>query len=96
MTPREQIQNDIEEYLGNNKYFTAPYGIISGMESLGRGKVRTVTFGVARYLDATVYIYSPANIQVRGQGPLTYKFEGKFNSFLDFKGFMDEATKAKT
>lgn len=82
VSEREMIQLQIEEFLVNNsEKFTAPYGILTGMEELPKGgKVRTITFGVARSLDATIYIFSPKNITVRTQGGLGYKIEGNYKS----------------
>jgi len=93
MSEREQIQQDIEDYLEGNDYFNAPYGVLSGLQSCGKGKVRTVTFGVSRYLDATVYIFSPTNIEVRGQGGLAYKFDGKYSSKESLIEKFNEETK---
>lgn len=81
MSNRERIQNDIEDYLSGNSYFDAPYGILTGLHTMKNGgKVRTITFGVCRYLDGCIYIYSPSNIQVKCQGGLSYKFEGRYSS----------------
>lgn len=80
MSPREQIQEKLENFLNDQSYFNAPYGIISGLQKAGKGKVRTVTFGVARYLDATICIWSPKRLTVRGQGGLASKFNGEYSS----------------
>lgn len=81
MSEREQIQNEIEDFLNeNSSYFNAPYGIISGLNKVGRGKIRSITFGVSRYLDGEIQIWSPKKIVVRCQGGLDYKFEGEYNS----------------
>jgi hypothetical protein len=80
MSPREKAQEDIVEYLENDPYFTAPYGITEGMQSIGKGKIRVVGFGVSRYLDANIEIWSHKDIRVKGQGGLAYKFEGNFAS----------------
>jgi len=90
-SPREQIQIDLVNWLNDhsNKY-DAPYGVIPDMESLPKGgKVRTVTFGVARYLDATVIIWSPKQITVRARGALAYKFTGTFNSLAELLAVME-------
>jgi hypothetical protein len=82
MSPREAIQNRLVEFLTDNpNSFNAPYGILSGLDALpnGKGKVRTITFGVSRYLDATICIWSPNRIQIRGQGGLAYKVEGDYS-----------------
>jgi hypothetical protein len=65
MSPREQLANDISEYLENCNC-TAPYGVLSGIESTkSGGKCRVVTFGLARSLDATIRIYSVDRIALR-------------------------------
>lgn len=96
MSERENIQNEIEAFLQNAKskdgysFFNAPYGIISSLAPFtpnGKGKIRTVTFGVSRYLDASVNIYTPKRIVVRGQGGLAYKVEGEFKSVAELKEF---------
>lgn len=83
MSPREQVQNKIVEYLEQDAArWNAPYGILTGLHPVknGKGKVRTITFGVSRYLDASIYIWSPDKITIQGQGGLAYKVEGTFNS----------------
>ncbi len=69
----------------HSNYFNAPYGICSGIVPFGKGKIREIGFGVARYLDASIRIYSPNKITVRGQGGLSYKFEGDFNGVQSLK-----------
>lgn len=100
MSEREQIQNEIEAFLTGAKtkegydYFNAPYGIISSLAPFtpgGRGKVRTITFGVSRYLDASVNIYTPKRIKVHGQGGLAYKVEGEFKSVAELKEFFKKS-----
>ena len=80
MSPREQAQHEIVEFLENNGRFNAPYGILEGMEKFAKGKVRTITFGIARYLDAEVKIYSPKSISVNGRGPAAHRYCGHFKS----------------
>lgn len=80
MSKREEIQQELTDYLVNKPYFSAPYGVIAGMQKAGQGKVRTITFGVSRYLDATIYIWSVNNITVAARGALAYKFGGKYSS----------------
>lgn len=83
VSKREQLQLDIEKYLiDNSNRFSAPYGIICGLDNVknGKGKVRTITFGVARYLDACIYIFSENNIVITGQGGLAYKVVGNYKS----------------
>ena len=82
MSEREQIQNNIVAFLEQHiNAFDAPYGVLTGLNPMKRGgKVRTITFGVARYLDATINILSPNNIIVNGQGGLAYKIKGNYKS----------------
>jgi hypothetical protein len=86
MSPREQIQNELVAFLeANTGSFSAPYGIIADLTPVknGKGKVRTVVFGVSRYLDAEILIWSPDKIQIRAQGGLAYKVEGDYTSVAD-------------
>lgn len=85
MSEREIIQNDIVEFLEESGKFNAPYGILPGMRPFAKGKIRTIAFGVARYLDAEIQIISPKCITVSGQGGLAYKYCGKFNSAQELK-----------
>ena len=81
MSPREQIQKKLVKFLNDNNRnkWSAPYGVLEGMDTLPKGgKVRTITFGVARYLDATIYIWSAKKIIIEGSGPLSWKYTGEF------------------
>ena len=54
----EQIQEAVYQW-ALSKNFTAPYGVLSGQFTSKKGtKYRSVTFGRARTLDATVEIYN--------------------------------------
>ncbi len=83
MSPREQLQHEIYDFLVESKRFNAPYGVIAGMKPYAKGKVRTITFGIARYLDGEITILSPKCIMVGGRGPLAYKFAGTYGSKED-------------
>lgn len=85
MSPREQIQNQLTDWLETTSdKWTAPYGILPGMEDLPRGgKVRTITFGMARWLDATVYIWSPTKFTFRAAGPRSPGLDGVTCKSLD-------------
>lgn len=89
MSEREQLQNQIVEFLESKGKFNAPYGIIEGMQPYGKGKIRTVTFGIARYLDATIDIIKPNDLHVHGRGPLAYKYCGRYESFEKLKQAFD-------
>lgn len=57
-SPREQLQLDFIAWLHDRRdRWSAPYGILDGKS--GDGKYRTVTFGIARALDAELRIYGP-------------------------------------
>lgn len=80
---REMIQDKLVSFLEERgDKFDAPYGVISGLSTAqnGKGKYRTITFGVARLLDATIRIFTPKKICIEGQGGLAYKYEGTFSS----------------
>jgi hypothetical protein len=81
-SPRAVAQKRLCDHLvEHSAYWTAPYGILDGFDRLPRGgRVRTITFGVARYLDATAYIWSPTRIEVRAEGPLAHRVEGSYGS----------------
>ena len=82
MSPREEIQKRLVAFLEKRSgFYNAPYGILSGLEPLrGGGKVRSITFGICRILDASIVIFSPSNIRIEGRGPYAYKVEGEFKS----------------
>jgi len=61
----QQIQQHVEAW-AQAKNFSAPYGILTGEFSSKKGtKYRSVTFGRARTLDATVEIYNRNFLIVR-------------------------------
>lgn len=69
MSKREQVQEEIAGWIREHQdYFDAPYGVIEGLQKFGRGKKRTVTFGVSRYLDAEVSILGENKINLFGRG----------------------------
>lgn len=73
MSPREQIQNELVAWLETTSTkWTAPYGIMPGLTDLPKGgKVRTITFGVARWLDCTIFIWSPTKFTFRANGSMS-------------------------
>lgn len=77
MSDREILQSNIHNWIEMRTYskFTAPYGVISSLEPCGKGKVRTITFGVARYLDATIFVFGKNDIRIKAAGPLSYKID---------------------
>lgn len=64
---RSQIANNFAEWLGKTGRFTAPYGIIVGLHPMkgGKGKARSVTFGVARISDINLLIFTPSYMILR-------------------------------
>ncbi len=69
----------------NDKFFTAPYGIIQGtIPGPHRGSVvaYTVTFGQARTLDATVKVFSERKIEFESRGYYE-RFNGTYKSVDD-------------
>ena len=73
--------SDLLSNIEQNPRWTAPYGVLSGEGKSAKGrKHRTITFGVARYLDAHIMYFSPKYIVVQAEGPLAYKFEGLYHS----------------
>lgn len=85
MSDREIIQDTIANYLEQNtNKFNSPFGVIKRLANVkSGGKVRTVTFGVSKNLDATIYIWSPKQITVSCEGALSYKIGGIYNSIDD-------------
>lgn len=85
VSPRAELAERIlTRLISNSEKWTAPYGILDGLRDGGKGKYRTITFGVARYLDATICIYSPTRIEVRAQGGLDRYIGGWYASEQEF------------
>jgi hypothetical protein len=55
------------------------------MKPYARGKARTITFGINRYLDGEITIVSPTLISVSGRGALAYKYAGNYKSVKELK-----------
>lgn len=91
MSEREKIQKELVEFILNVKNsdgsmkFDASYGVTGGMKTLSRGKVRTITFGIARYFDGLIVIWKPNNITISGHGALALKYAGVFKSIEEVK-----------
>lgn len=85
MSPREQLQQDFVAWLQEQpRVWTAPYGILDGKS--GDGKYRTVTFGIARALDAEVRIYGPRYFVLHSSADGWLKFA----SYADLVHFLAE------
>lgn len=82
MSPREEVQQLIVAHLvERSRFWNAPHGVLDGMTRMPRGGyVRTVTFGVARALDATALVWSPTRIVVEGRGALAQRVQGVYTS----------------
>jgi hypothetical protein len=81
----EQIQESIYQW-ACSKNFTAPYGVLTGEHTNKKGmKYRSVTFGRARKLDATVDIYNRNFMVVRTNvhGSQAFKTVPEMQKFLD-------------
>lgn len=77
LSPRAQVQQRLAEWIGT--WQTAPTGVLTGLvpNPAGHGKARTITFGLAGTLDATVTIWSTRRFDVtssRGES-LTFTSE---------------------
>jgi len=77
--------SDLVHYLHENRRtFSAPYGVIegSGVSKSGR-KHKSITFGVARLLDAHLQYYGPKFIVIQAHGRLESKLDGVYRSIED-------------
>jgi hypothetical protein len=81
MSKREDFTNDLADKIGDLRDWTAPYGILTGLSDDHRS--RTITFGVARTLDATVQVFSPSFITLRTSSGIHTKFASE-NELLKF------------
>lgn len=79
---RQLVQEELVAFLTKHAdVFDAPYGILPGLQPVGTGgKVRTVTFGRRRVLDAQVCIWAPGLITVHAQGAYASSFPEKYPS----------------
>jgi hypothetical protein len=82
----EEILNSVVEFIQErNERFNAPYGIIHGESKDSKGrKVQKVVFGIARYLDCEIVIYSEKFILVRSSrhGNRAYRTLDEFWVFM--------------
>lgn len=97
MSVREDIQNRILTYVHERGVFSAPYGILDGKHTNAKGRsYRSVTFGKARTLDATVNIYGPKYLQFQFSGSLydhgAHRDSIIFTSVEDLIAFLDKNT----
>lgn len=81
MSAREEAQKKLVEFLlEHREKFNALYGVIEGLKPMGYGKVRIISFGIARCLNAEIVIYKENNISINGSGALVSKYCGHFTS----------------
>jgi hypothetical protein len=66
MSQREELTTRIETFIREQGVFNAPYGILTRKHE--SGSYREITFGRARFLDATVRVYGPQYLMVKWQG----------------------------
>ncbi len=91
MSIRDDLQAEAQLALMSKGCFDAPYGIIGGLSK--DKKYRSITFGVARALDAELRIYSPSFILVRWQGgvrDMPHKGTEKFHTLRAALAFIDD------
>ena len=80
----KEIQEAIYQWALGHR-FTAPYGVLKGDHVHRNRPVKSVTFGYARTLDATVSIYNRNFIVVRTNrhGTQTFKSYDEVMKFLE-------------
>jgi len=84
-SPREQLADRIAQFIEDRPdTFHAPYGVLRSLDRLPRGgAVRTITFGCARTLDATLFIWGPTRITLQSsQGPEDFQSEAEVYTWL--------------
>ena len=83
-SPREQLQQDFVAWLRRHRdFWSAPYGILDGKS--GDGKYRSVTFGIARALDAEARIYGPRYVVLHSSANGWVKFTS-LPALIEFLG----------
>lgn len=85
MSYQSELQARVEAW-ARTKNFTAPYGILTGEFTSKNGKkFKSVTFGRARTLDASVMIYGPRFVQVQTSrhGSNIFRTEPELWAFLE-------------
>jgi len=83
VSPREALQARLATWLSERaQTFSAPYGVLTGLQTRGSARVRTVTFGVARWLDAELTIWSPRRLELRtSREDATFASEAEFYAY---------------
>lgn len=91
MTAREKVQNQIVEFLSGDSRFN-DRGVETGFTPFGKGKARTIYWGINRTLDSVITIYQTNKIVVTGEGPHDWLFTGEYDSAEDLIYHFEEAT----
>jgi len=87
-SPRAQLHADLVSWIrSQSRCFTAPYGVLTGLyqNPRGYGKYRTITFGIARTLDAVLTVWSPKKLILSSSRDGGTPIE--FNDAEDFKRY---------
>ncbi len=81
-TPKSQNFDGLSKFFQDNATkFTAPFGILEGTGTSKKGKAyKTITFGFARTLDASINYYNRKFILVYSRGPLSRELQPKYES----------------
>jgi len=91
LSPMAEAAKKLYEFLlDHSDVFNAPYGIIDGLNPVGKGKVRGITFGICRTLDAHATIWGPNKIVVEGQGPASCDLDGEYHSVEELAAKLTE------
>jgi len=80
---RARLQDRLADWLST--WTSAPYGVITDLKPVeGRtGKVRTITFGLARTLDATLWVWSLKRLDLKTSRHEDVRFESEL-AFREF------------
>jgi len=88
-SPRELLQNEIVTWL-EQRSDRFNRDILSSLDPVenGKGKVRTISFGINEKLDATLFVFSVKDIRVKAEGPLAIKFQKQ--KYVGFDDLLDD------
>jgi len=88
-SPRELLQNEIVTWL-EQRSDRFNRDILSSLDPVenGKGKVRTISFGINEHLDATLFVFSVKDIRVKAEGPLAIKFQKQ--KYVGFDDLLDD------
>jgi hypothetical protein len=102
LSPRALASQAIEIHLEREiQYWNAPYGILTSMIKMPNGGyIRCITFGCARSLDASVYIWTAKRVTTETRGPLSYLFTDSVDGmapedFIDMLSRIDGSRKRR-